>query len=260
MTHSLAIYADIARRLDQHWEPVQVALIADSIAPGLNPAQLHLFLEVARKRGLDPFGKQIYATVRGGKMVLQVGIDGYYAMAHATGLFSGMEPTRFEYDGETGKLRAAHVVVYRLVNGTPCGFPASALWDSYAVEGRGGNMWQKFPERMIEKCAESLALRKAFPQALSGLYTKEEMAQADPQEQEASWSVAPEPQRLAYGPGRVEQDEQDERAAQGHADRAQREHDAQAAMVDKGRRGLGSANQPDRGDGDGPEPGWAGGE
>jgi hypothetical protein len=40
-------------------------------------------------------------------------------------------------------------------------------------------MWADKPHIMLSKCAEALCLRRAFPAELSGVYTDEEMQQAD---------------------------------------------------------------------------------
>jgi hypothetical protein len=70
----------------------------------------------------------------------------------------------------------ARVTVYRLVQGQRGAFSATARWTEYKPDE--DFMWKKMPHVMLAKCAEALALRKAFPKQLAGLYVKEEMEQA----------------------------------------------------------------------------------
>jgi hypothetical protein len=75
---------------------------------------------------------------------------------------------------------AAKVIVYR--RNCSRGFSGIALFREYKQTGKDGGlsgMWAKMPANQLAKCAESLALRKAFPNETSGLYTREEMQQAD---------------------------------------------------------------------------------
>lgn len=172
----------------------QIALIKDQVAEGCTDLELQYFLEVAKKRGLDPFDKQIYAIKRNvkkgnqwvSKMTIQVGIDGFRLIAHRTGEYCGCadaEP-RMATDPDGRRRRYVEVTVKRLNRGANmvCDYTARAYWDEYVQTKRDGSptaMWQRMPYAMLSKCAEALALRKAFPEQLSGLYTHDEMAQAD---------------------------------------------------------------------------------
>lgn len=166
--------------------PDQVALIKSQIAPKATDDELKLFIYQAKRTGLDPMARQIYAIHRGGKMTIQVSIDGFRVIAERSGDYAGQDEPEFEeiLDGE-GKKKdlVCKVRVYRFRGDTR--YPASvgvAYWSEYAQKDFNGNltgMWAKMPRTMLAKVAEALALRKAYPQDLSGLYTTDEMAQAD---------------------------------------------------------------------------------
>ena len=69
----------------------------------------------------------------------------------------------------------ATVTVYKMLEGQRLPFTATARWSEYYPGEKIGFQWRTKPYLMLGKCAESLALRKAFPKLLSGMYSAEEM-------------------------------------------------------------------------------------
>ena len=156
----------------------------------LTDTQFAEFMHAVDRYRLDPFASQIYAVTRNVKkrvnnqdvwekrMTVQCGIDGYRLIADRTGTYAGNDDAVMLY-GQDGNPVSACVTVYKMLATTRCPFGATARWDEYYPGDKQGRMWRNMPHVMIAKCAEALALRKAFPAELSGLYTDVEMQQAD---------------------------------------------------------------------------------
>lgn len=180
-------------------------------------AQFELFLQVAKKVGLSPLNRQITPMIRKSKnqqgqwepvMTIITNIDGFRVIAERSGKYQGqVGPFWCGEDGQWKEVwlgeqppKAAKVGVLRSDFKEPLW--AVARWDSYVQtytkEGRinVSPTWAKMPDVMISKVAEAMALRKAFPQDLSGLYSNEEMDQAKEKVIEAEEIESERPKQL----------------------------------------------------------------
>lgn len=158
----------------------QQKMIRDSFLNGAPEGEAVVLMELARLRRLNPILRQIHFVKRWDGMKrcevwsAQVGIDGLRAIAERTGKYDGQDEPEFNYEGKA--LKSCRVKVYRKDWTRPA--VGVAHFSEYAQtnkEGKLTKMWAEKPHVMLAKCAEALAMRKAFPEDLSGLYAPEEM-------------------------------------------------------------------------------------
>lgn len=187
--------SELTIREDQTaFTPAQITALESLGVQKAQPAEVAMFFDQCQRTGLSPWARQIYMIGRWDKRLgrekyqVQVSIDGLRLVAERTAQYEGQ--TAPQWCGDDGVWRevwlskdapaAARVGVWREKFREPA--YGVARLDAYMPLTRDGSpsgLWRTMPDVMLAKCAEALALRKAFPMELSGLYTTDEMQQAD---------------------------------------------------------------------------------
>lgn len=175
------------------WTPELLRVVRETVAKGADNAELAMFAHVCARTGLDPFTKQIHFTKRwDGRLkkdvaVIITGIDGFRVIAGRGDRYRGtVGPFWCGKDGvwkdvwlEDEHPFAAKVGVRHSSFDEPVW--GIARWSASCPlnkEGQPSGLWRERDAEQLAKCAESLALRMAFPHDLSGLYTDVEMDKA----------------------------------------------------------------------------------
>jgi phage recombination protein Bet len=153
------------------WSEEQLILLRATCAPTATDPEFKKLLYLSQVWQLDPMLREIW-LVKFGNSPAQIyaGRDGFLKIAHRSGHFDGME-TIVHFDENNHPVNSV-CTVWR--NDMTHPFKSDVLFVEYTTNQ---NLWKTKPSVMLGKCAESVALRKAF--SVSGLYDPSEMGISD---------------------------------------------------------------------------------
>lgn len=208
--------------------------IRELYAPKATDAQFTVFLMEAKRRRLMPGKQLYFRLQRQGeydpdlkkkiwvwKPIHITGIDAFRLIAQRTEKYAGQKPVVWVYEqNRTAEEKCDRAVPLFFESQVPLpgvipyaaratvlrhGFleplVAIARWSGYVQTYKDDTgkyipnaMWQKLGPEQLAKCAEALALRKAFPEDLWGLYIPEEFPDnedSEPQTQTGGAAALP---------------------------------------------------------------------
>ena len=153
------------------------------IPQGCPQDQITFFVEVCKRKKLDPFQRQIHLVERKSKdnnqwvksYTIQAGIDGMRAIAQRNAKIKSYK--RWVEKREDDLYGICEIDTED--RGT---YKDELPFKEYVQkksDGTVNSFWAKFPQTMIKKCAEESVLRMMTPEDLSGVYGDDEMMQAD---------------------------------------------------------------------------------
>lgn len=165
-----------------------IKVLESSIYPGARLESIKLVLGWCKAQNKDPMKRPVHIVPMNVKKagtkdqyewrdVIMPGIGDYRTDAARTGEYAGIGEAKFGED-KTENLAAVDITypewcelsVVRLVQGVRCEFSSGRVYwkETYATAGNDtvapNKMWRKRPRGQLEKCAEAMALRRAFPE------------------------------------------------------------------------------------------------
>lgn len=180
----------------QVFDSTHAWLVGQHIAPNATPAEIQLFLMQARSLDLNPFTGQIWLVPRKDSNhrtvhKSEIGVAGFRFVAERSGNYGGsLDPEWLDAEGNWHDVWISHenpvaarVRVVRKDWDQPS--TGTVTWKATAVKKRNGDygpFWSNGKgANQLAKCAEVLALRKAFPD-LAGVLLEGETGDMGPEE------------------------------------------------------------------------------
>jgi len=157
--------------IESDWKK-KLELVKSLVAKNCSNEEFGLLVHLANQYTLDPLKREIWAVKYGvSPAQIFVSRDGFLSIAHKTGQFDGMETT-FKEPSDPKNLDdlTATCVVYR----KDMTHPISVTVKMKEYDSKM-SVWKSKPRTMLQKVAESQALRRAFN--VAGVYSPEEFDQ-----------------------------------------------------------------------------------
>lgn len=176
-----------------------IEVLKNSLYPGAQDASVNMVIGYCKATGLDPMLKPVHIVpiydnkTKSMRDTIMPGIGLYRTIAARTGQYAGVsepefgpdvehvfeEETYYDAYSKTNKVVPAMKLTFPayckitirkiMENGTIAEFSATERWlENYATASKNvkhpNAMWARRPYAQINKCVESQALRKAFPE------------------------------------------------------------------------------------------------
>lgn len=169
---------------ERKYSKEELDLIKSLFTKGCTDEEFGLFTTLARTYQLDPFKGQLWCVKYGtGPARVFTGRDGFLEIAHRSGQFDGMESGVRLVSEEislgpdsTSQGIKERMVGWATVYRKDMGHPFHVEVDMAEYQ-KDSTVWKQMPRTMIQKVAESQALRRAF--SASGLYSPEEFGEVE---------------------------------------------------------------------------------